>query len=57
MWILYHQFSAANIPTRICQVTNQIIRIDDMEGVDSPMAELMEGGDFLSFSLQLETIF
>ncbi|EOY04346.1 Cell division protease ftsH, putative isoform 1 [Theobroma cacao] len=42
MWLLYRQLSAANSPARKRRPNNQFIGFDDVEGVDTAKAELME---------------
>ncbi|KAJ9173106.1 hypothetical protein P3X46_016276 [Hevea brasiliensis] len=41
-WLLFHQLSAANSPTRKWQPNNQMVTSDDVEGVDAAKEELME---------------
>ncbi|KAG9448673.1 hypothetical protein H6P81_008638 [Aristolochia fimbriata] len=42
MWLLYRQFSAANSPAKKRRPKNQQVSFDDVEGVDTAKAELME---------------
>ncbi|XP_022759339.1 probable inactive ATP-dependent zinc metalloprotease FTSHI 3, chloroplastic isoform X2 [Durio zibethinus] len=42
MWLLYRQLSAANSPARKQRPNNQVVGFDDVEGVDTAKAELME---------------
>ncbi|KAF9592856.1 hypothetical protein IFM89_017821 [Coptis chinensis] len=44
MWLLYRQLNAANSPAKKRRPTNQIVSFDDVEGVDTAKAELMEVG-------------
>ncbi|KAF6166339.1 hypothetical protein GIB67_015885 [Kingdonia uniflora] len=42
MWLLYRQYSAANSPAKKRRPNNQTVGFDDVEGVDTAKAELME---------------
>ncbi|XVE71983.1 hypothetical protein DITRI_Ditri11bG0002000 [Diplodiscus trichospermus] len=42
MWLLYRQLSAANSPAKKRRPNNQVVGFDDVEGVDTAKAELME---------------
>ncbi|KAJ8775302.1 hypothetical protein K2173_020306 [Erythroxylum novogranatense] len=42
MWLLYRQVYAANSPARKRRPNSQIVTFDDVEGVDTAKAELME---------------
>ena len=42
MWLLYRQISAANSPAKKRRPTTQMVDFDDVEGVDSAKAELLE---------------
>ncbi|KAK6255636.1 hypothetical protein SCA6_016941 [Theobroma cacao] len=50
MWLLYRQLSAANSPARKRCPNNQFIGFDDVEGVDTAKAELMEVSTSLEVS-------
>ncbi|PIA57514.1 hypothetical protein AQUCO_00600318v1 [Aquilegia coerulea] len=42
MWLLYRQLSAASSPAKKRRPTNQIVSFNDVEGVDTAKAELLE---------------